>query len=66
MDPTECLRLLRAAEAARDWPAAFEHADNLITWLYRGGFPPEPWDRPTALQYAQEVRRVALARGGGR
>jgi len=63
VDPTECLRLLRAAEAAQDWTAACEHAEDLITWLCRGGFPPEPWDGPTALQYAQEVRRRALALG---
>ncbi len=64
MDPTESLRLLRAADASCDWAAALEHAENLITWLVRGGFPPEPWDRPTMLEYAQEVRRKALARGG--
>ncbi len=29
------------AYADGDWPAATEHAEALLSWMARGGFPPQ-------------------------
>lgn len=41
MDPTTCYRDLLAALNAGETDEAFELAENLKTWLDRGGFYPE-------------------------
>lgn len=41
MDPQATWTELRRAYAANDWPAVEEHAQALLDWLDKGGFPPE-------------------------
>jgi len=41
MDPTACAREMVAAHDAGDMEAAMEYAENLSTWLGRGGFAPQ-------------------------
>jgi hypothetical protein len=43
MDPNATYDEMIAAAKDGDWDAAAEHAENLSTWLARGGFEP---DRP--------------------
>lgn len=40
MDPDACLTELIDAVAAGDGQEAYDHADNLLMWLNRGGFAP--------------------------
>ena len=40
MDPNTCFSELLEAVAANDPPEAYGHAENLLTWLDRGGFAP--------------------------
>ncbi len=40
MDPDACLSELLDAVADGDGPEAYDHADNLLEWLNRGGFAP--------------------------
>lgn len=57
MDPNETARLLVAALERRQWDAVEAHANDLLSWLDRGGFPPlligsaglgSSWHRPIA------------------
>jgi len=41
MDPQATWQAMLDAYAESDWIAAPEHAEALIGWLDRGGFPPE-------------------------
>ena len=40
MDPDTCFAELLEAIASDEAQVAHEHAENLLTWLDRGGFPP--------------------------
>ena len=40
MDPDACFSELLSAVADGDGDEARQHAENLITWLQRGGFSP--------------------------
>ncbi len=40
MDPDTCFSELLGALATNEQEEAHEHADNLLTWLDRGGFSP--------------------------
>lgn len=40
MDPTACWRLIKEAIEDARWEEAAEHAENLLEWLRRNGFPP--------------------------
>jgi dsDNA-binding SOS-regulon protein len=40
MDPKATLDALLEAHVDNDYDAMLEHADNLIAWLSKGGFPP--------------------------
>jgi hypothetical protein len=40
MDPNAAWLALAQAVADDEWETAAEIADNLLTWLARGGFPP--------------------------
>jgi hypothetical protein len=57
MDPQATLRDLLAAVADRDWDQVDELSEALLTWLQKGGFPPQTlgppelgrgWHRPVA------------------
>jgi hypothetical protein len=41
MDPNVAYQMMADAMAAGDRIAAYEHADNLRTWMLGGGFPPD-------------------------
>jgi hypothetical protein len=41
MDPQIAWENLLDAYADGDWPAATEHAEALLSWMERGGFPPQ-------------------------
>ena len=40
MDPDACLSEMLEAIATNEQEEAYEHAEDLITWLDRGGFSP--------------------------
>ena len=40
MDPDACLSMILASIASEEWIGAAQHAENLRTWLAKGGFPP--------------------------
>ena len=40
MDPNTCFSELLEAVAANERQDAYDYADNLLTWLDRGGFSP--------------------------
>ena len=40
MDPDTCFTELVEAIASEEAEVAHEHAENLLAWLDRGGFPP--------------------------
>ena len=40
MDPDTCFTELLQAVASEEAEVAHEHADHLLAWLDRGGFPP--------------------------
>jgi hypothetical protein len=56
MDPDETLRL--AVDAAREGRRAEfnEHKKNLIDWLKRGGFPPQPTTDPAKQALMMAIR----------
>jgi hypothetical protein len=47
MDPDACLARLIAAACDGDFEELLWAADDLATWLRRGGFPPRDPTRPT-------------------
>ena len=40
MDPDACFSMILESIAAEEWIGAALHAENLHTWLAKGGFPP--------------------------
>ncbi len=44
MDPQTTWEAMLDAYADGDWPAATEHAEVLLSWIERAGFPPQTVD----------------------
>ena len=40
MDPDACFSMILDSIAGEEWIGAAQHAENLRTWLSKGGFPP--------------------------
>ena len=40
MDPDTCFSMILDSIAGEEWIGAAQHAENLRTWLAKGGFPP--------------------------
>lgn len=40
MDPDACMKALADAVGTANWEEAKERAQDMLTWLARGGFPP--------------------------
>ena len=40
MDPDTCFSMILDSIAGEEWIGAAQHAENLRTWLTKGGFPP--------------------------
>ena len=63
MDPQVTWENLLDAYADGDWPAAIEHAEALLSWMERGGFPPQTM--PPSMngrQFRPELERaIAIA-----
>ncbi len=74
MDPTETLRLLQDAylnaqkitafgrvgsPAANAWNEVLDHAENLLEWLNRGGFPPKNHTRDSAKRHIMPMLNAA-------
>jgi hypothetical protein len=55
MDPQVVWENLLDAYADNDWPAATEHAEALLSWMERGGFPPQT---VASRQLRPELERV--------
>ena len=71
MDPQVAWNELLLAVANRKWKQAEDHAENLLEWMHKGGFPPQTtkvemqqrWNRAMAefgcliaLQYVQAAK----------
>ena len=40
MDPDACFSMILDSIADEEWIGAAQHAENLRTWMIKGGFPP--------------------------
>jgi len=60
MDPTACWRDLLLAVAERRTDEARSHADDLLVWFDRGGFPPTDWDPTLVRRFCWWVRGKRL------
>lgn len=66
MDPDACFVDVVYHFGKRNWQECYEHADSLVGWMERGGFPPlnphrlQPADfTRDILGFARMVRRIA-------
>ena len=55
MDPDATYADMLSAQAAGYHQAAREHAQNLLAWLGRGGFPPKGMTRNEARDAATRI-----------
>jgi hypothetical protein len=59
MDPNTCYDEMIQAEKDGNWDAVAEHAENLSTWLARGGFEPDRPNWRAHLANASPLTRVS-------
>lgn len=72
MDPQATWEEMLDAIAADNIETAQEYANNLLNWLYQGGFPPQPltrvlpeqWDRMICWFICRKVIATRESDGG--
>ncbi len=62
MDPQLAWEELLQAWVRRDWESVVEYAEALLSWLDRGGFPPEMLAQPQlGIDFNWSIARAACA-----